>query len=698
VLAAGLLFLLVGGIWGTGGIGTLSGGGGFDAYGSESVRANALLAGPLGRDQADVVVMYSDPDRTVDDPAFAEAVQDAVAQVPLEHVSRIQSFWTNGDPDFVSTDRHSTYVTVQLASADDQENVAHFVAIRDILAAPGLDVKFGGVTAMTQQVNSQTSADIARIEIISVPLLLILLTLVFGSVIAAAMPVALGILAAVGSLAALHMVSLFVELSTFAIQTVTILGLGLAIDYALLIVSRFREELARGQSVDDAIHTTVATAGRAVAVSGLIVCVSLLGLLLFPSRFLQSMGYAGATVVLFAALGSLTVLPALLRVVGRRVNALRIPLPGATRRAAVESDPTEGRWYRIAHAVMRRPILSITALVVALLLVGAPLAGANWARPGEWVLPASADARQVTPTLAAEFDGDPSRIVTAAVTLPAPAESAAMRAELAEYAARLATVPGVTHASVTGTYDQLARISIGYRIDPMSPAAWTLVENLRAQEAPTDAETLLTGMPASRVDIVSMIGANLPWLALWLLAASVVLLFLAFGSLVLPIKSFLMNLLSLSASFGVVIVVFQYGWFVDLFGFTPSGAIDANFPVLILAIAFGLSMDYEVFLLSRIREERLSQPSGDEAIAVATQRTARVITAAAMLMIVVVGGFATSSIALMQMLGIGLTLAVIIDATVVRGLLMPAVMKLLGPWAWWAPAPLARLTRHRIRV
>ncbi|MFI9384975.1 MMPL family transporter [Kutzneria sp. NPDC052558] len=680
VLLLALAFLLVGGAWGAGAPGSLSGGGGFDDPGSESSHADTLLAGQLGRQVTDVVAVYHSDTATVDDPAFAQAVRTAAARVPRTTVTRLETFWSTGSAAFVSADRHSTYVGVQLASADDQTRVTQFKAIQGSFAAPGLTVRFGGMTPMTQQVNQQVGQDIARAELLSVPVLLMLLVVIFGSAVAAGLPLVIGILAAVGSLAVVRGVTLVTDLSTFAINVVSILGLGLAIDYSLLLVNRFREELAAGRSADDAVRRTVATAGRTVAFSGVTVAISLLGLVVFPSKFLQSMGWAGASTVLFAALSSITVLPALLRVLGPRVNALRV------RRLRPAGDVSRGRWYRVAHGVMRRPVASTVGIVVVLVFLGSPFFGVNWARPGDWVLPVGADARAVTQIMAGQFPADPAKIVTGVVEFPGAVDSAQAR----DFARRLAEVPGVTSSAVTGTSGDLARISLGYKADPMSVAASDMIHGIRAVAAPPGARASFTGMPASRVDIVRMIGSGLPWMALFVALVSFVVLFLAFGSVVLPLKSLLMNLLSLSASFGAIKLIFQDGWLSGVLNFVPVGAVDVDFPVLVIAIAFGLSMDYEVFLLSRVREEWVRTGDTTESVAVGLQRTARIITSAALLLVVVVGGFLISGITFMKMLGVGLIIAVLVDATVVRGLLVPATMRLLGKWAWWSPAPLAR--------
>ncbi|MEV4300281.1 MMPL family transporter [Microbispora rosea] len=695
ILLGALLFTVVAGVWGAGVFGRLGGGAGFDDPGSPSTHADRLLAGPLGRHTADVVVLYESEHLTVDDPAFAGPVRRALDAIPREDVVRLESHWSTGAPGFVSHDRHATYVTVQFRSSDDQERVRALRGIRDRFEVPGLTVRFGGVTAMTDQVNSTIARDIGLAEAISVPILLVLLAVVFRSLLAAALPLAVGVVAALGTMAVLRLVTLVADVSTFAIQVVTVLGLGLAIDYALLAVTRFREELGRGESVETAVERTTATAGRTITFSGAVVALSFAGLAVFPSRFLQSMAYAGAATVVLAVLTSLTVLPALLaamghrageKALGRRAGRNGYGHPDGRVRPAVSGE----RWYRLAHAVMRRPRASALAVVAVLVALGLPFLGVNWARPGDWVLPSGADARTVTRELAERFTADPAKVVTAVVEAP----RALSRAALDGYAARLDAVSGVEGASVTGTTGPLARITLGYAMDPMSREAVRMVEDLRAVPPPAGAVASFTGMPASRVDIVDMVVSRLPWMALFVAVVSVALMFLAFGSVILPIKSVLLNLLSLSASFGVVKLIFQDGRLAGLLGFEPVGAVDVNFPVLIVAIAFGLAMDYEMFLLSRVREERERGADPGEAMARGLARTAGVVTSAALLVAVSVAGFAFSGVTLMKMIGVGLVIAVAVDATIVRGLLVPATMRLLGERAWWAPRPLARWWRR----
>jgi uncharacterized membrane protein YdfJ with MMPL/SSD domain len=693
VLVLTVLFVAIAGVWGSGAFGRLTGGAGFEDPSSESSRAEVLLAGSFERNASDVVVLYEHPSWKVDDPAFAEQVMKALSSIPPNEVVRLQSYWSTKDEAYVSGDRHSTYVTLTLPSFDDQQRVEQYKKLRDQLKVSGLTVKFGGITPMTEQVNAQTGRDIALAESMSIPLLILLLVLIFRSAVAAALPLVVGGVVAVGSFAVLRALSPFLDISRFSINVITMLGLGLAIDYALLMVSRFREELAQNNgTVDEAVERTMATAGRTVAFSGVTVAVSLACLIVFPSRFLSSMGYSGMSAVLFAVISTLVVLPALLRIAGHRINKLRIPLPKLrkARAARFGEGETDGRWYKVAHAVMRRPLVSTLAIVLLLLALGSPILGVNWARPGDWVLPIDADARAVTVKLQNNFQSDPSRVITALVKMKESPNSSNVQASLEDYIGRLEMVDGVNSVKLTGVSDSKARLTLGYRVDPQSREAFRMVQELRAEAPPPGDEALFTGMPASRVDIVNMIASRLPWMALFVACVTFVVMFLAFGSVVLPLKSIVMNLLSLSASFGAIKLIFQDGYLAGLLNFVPVGAVDINFPVLIVAMAFGLSMDYEVFMLSRIREEWNRSHDAVESVALGVHRTAKMITSAALLLLVVVGGFILSGITFMKMVGVGLVIAIIVDATIVRGLLVPATMRLLGKWAWWSPKPLAR--------
>ena len=704
VLAAAGLFVVVAVVWGTTVFGRLAGGG-FDDRQSESAKAQTAAEQAFGRDGADVVAIYSSTVRTVDDESFQSAVTKTLEALPKAYVARIIT--AKQHPTMVSADRHSTYVVLQLVGDSDGARQDSYDQIKGQLAAPGLTTLRGGAVPINEDITAQVTKDIGKAESLSTPILIVLLILVFGGLAAASLPLAIGGLAILGAFTALRVISIFTDVSVFAINIVTMLGLGLAIDYGLFVVSRFREELAaRGgerEAVQPALVATMRTAGRTVLFSGLTVALALSALMLFDLTFLRSMGYGGVAAVLVAMTGALTVLPALLAVLGPRVNSLRVRVPGVLRRtpraaagaaladgaAETETTAAHGAWYRIATSVMKRPVLYVVGITAVLLLMGLPFLRVEWGSPDHRALPVGAEARVAGETLDAQFPASGTRPIDAVVTFDRPVTAAA--ADLAAYTERLKSVPGVTGAAVTGSAGDTARVSLTYTADPVSSEGRALVAAVRDVQDPPGAQVLVGGFSAQNADTLAAIGRTLPWAALWIVGGMVVLLFLAFGSVVLPFKAVLMNMLSLSASFGAVVWIFQDGHLSGLLNFTSVGSVEATQPVLMFAIAFGLAMDYEVFLLSRIREEWDRTHDNTRAVALGLERTGRIITSAAALLIVVVGAFATSGVTFIKMIGVGVALAILVDATVVRALLVPATMRLLGRFNWWAPAPLLRV-------
>ncbi|WP_026401281.1 MMPL family transporter [Actinomadura rifamycini] len=689
VLAVAGAALVFAGVWGTGVFGALSPTGGFDTPGSESARAAAIAERDLGRDAADVVVLYRGG-TTVDDPAYRTAVEAALAGLPADEIASTATYWTTRAPQFVSEDRTGTYAVLRLAGADDAEREESYEAVRDDLTrvGGGLTAQVGGAVATNVAINERVSGDIARAELTAMPVLLVLLVLIFGGLVAASLPLLVGGLAILGSFTALHVLTYLTDVSVFAVNITTFLGLGLAIDYGLFMVSRYREEIARRDRAD-ALAATMATAGRTVAVSGVTVAVSLSGLLLFDQNFLRSMGYGGIATVFVCMIGALTVLPALLAVLGPRVNALSFRRRGTNR-----GESGEGWWGRLARSVMRRPVVYAVATVALLLALGAPFLRINWGGVDAKVLPADAEARVVAEALETDYPRNATSPVEAVVT------GTSDRAAIQAYGDRLAALDGVTGAAVTGSNGDggTTRIALAYTADPNSAAARDLVERARDVPPPPGADAHVGGATAAVVDQLASVGATLPLVGLLVGAATFALLFLAFGSVVLPLKAIAMNALSLAAAFGVVVLVFQDGNLSGLLDFTATGAIAPAMPILMLAMLFGISMDYEVFLLSRVREQYDLTGSNTAAVAAGVQRTGAVITSAALLFIVVIGAFATSGITFIKMTGVGMVVAIIVDATVVRALLVPATMRLLGRANWWAPGPLARFYgRYGIR-
>jgi len=692
-----LLFVAFAGAWGTGVFGKLSSGDNFTPPSSQSQHEANVAEQVFGRNDADVVVLYRSATMTVTDPAYRQAVTTALNSLPRADVAKTATYWSTGSPSLVSTDRHSTYAVLQLTGADDAARHQTYDAIKNdlipaSLAASGVTARVGGNVAMEVAINNEVTADIAKAEGFSMPVLLILLLVIFGSLAAASLPVAIGGVAILGSFTVLRLLTMATTVSIYSVNITTILGLGLGIDYGLFMVTRFREELHRQPTVEQAVARTVATAGRTVAVSGVTVAVALTSLMLFPEDFLRSMGYGGVATVAVDVLAALIVLPALLAVLGHRVNSLRI-------RRSVERPPRDessGAWYRLARSVMRRPLVYVTVITIALLALGAPFLRISWGGTDARTLPAASTVRQVSETLDSQFPVNSTDPIEALIT--GPGASAGGSAALASYLHRIDAIPGVTGTQVTGSKGDTTRVDVGYSPAPVSPAARHIVTQIRTLAPPPTSPSLLSGATvlvggttAGLVDELASLGSVLPWMALLVCVSTFVLLFLAFGSVVLPVKAIVMNVLSLGATFGVVVWIFQWGHLSGLLRFTPTGSIDPTMPILMAAVIFGLSMDYEVFLLSRIRE-RYDQ-TGDNTVAVAAglQRTGGVITSLALLLIIVVGAFSASGITFIKLMGVGMIVALLVDATVVRVLLVPATMRLLGRANWWAPRPLRRL-------
>ncbi len=527
-----------------------------------------------------------------------------------------------------------------------------------------------------------------------------LLIVVFGSLVAAGLPFTVALGAIIGSLLVVRLVTQVADVSIFSLNLITGLGLGLGIDYALLVVNRFREEIDAGRDTEDAVVRTVATAGRTVVVSGVTVAVVLASLLFFPQYFLRSFGYAGIAVTLLAVVTTLTALPALLAVLGPRVDRLKVRRGGLAPR-------DEGAWSRIARTVMRRPwpvMLGVTGVLVVLAL---PALSVAFSQVDSRVLPADDPSAIASAVLADRFPGLESAPVE--VILPG---SVGDEAAVTDYAVALSQVPGVTRVTTpsvvvvdgavvgenpqpdTFTAGDDVRLRVVSDVQPRSLAGQQVVRDIRAVPAPTDAR-LVGGAAAQYTDSQTAIAERGVWALLWVGLATVVVLFLYTGSVILPLKAVALNVLSLGATLGVLVWVFQEGHLRSVVGdFTVTGTIDTSTAVLIAVVAFALSMDYEVFLLSRIKEEHDAGRTTEEAVALGLQRSGRIITAAAVLLAVVFASFVTSSVTSIKELGFGVAFAILLDATVVRGLLVPAIMRLAGDWNWWAPAPLAALHRR----
>ena len=653
--------------------------GGFEDPSSESAQELAKEREAFGNKAIDVIAIFSSEDQVASDPEFQAEVEETLAAAPDDRVTSYATFYDTEDPAMVSKDEHATAVYISLEGESQNDFQDSYRAIRPILSESDLDVDFAGPYAVYSDVNEHTKDDLLMAEIVSMPVVLLLSIIIFRSVTAALLPVLVGLVTVVGARAAIAGLNEITEVSIFAPNIITLIGLGLSIDYALFMVSRFREEIAL--SPDDlryALIRTMATAGRTVMFSALTVAAAMSSLLVFPQDFLKSIGYGGIAAVLVAMVAALTVLPATLALLGKRVDSLRVPF--LHRSAAVDSD--HGAWSRLARGVMRRPVLVAAGVVVVLLAVASPFLGVKWGSVDYRVLPPEAAAHQAAERLNTEFGPERS---TANVLVEGADEAA-----VTTYATALEDLPGVVDVRPVDAAGDTTLLRASWESNSQTEESQDLVRDLRDVPSPDGTTALVGGLTADTVDLASSVSSHLPWMALIVVLVMLVLLFLAFGSLILPIKAVAMNFLSITASFGVVTWIFSDGHLADQLGFISAGYLDMTNPIVMLAVLFGLSMDYEVFLLSRIREEWDATGDNDLAVATGLQKTGRIITSAALLLGVVIGAFSLSGVVFMKMIGIGMLIALLVDATVVRALLVPATMKLLGRWNWWAPGPLAR--------
>lgn len=588
----------------------------------------------------------------------------------------------------MSEDRHATYAAITFAAADEDGKMAAYEHVRPALDAPGVTTQVGGVVAFQATADEQVERDLARGEMIAIPAVLILMVLVFGGLVAATMPLLVGVMAILGALTITRLITTVTEVSVFAVNTIMLLGLGMAIDYSLLIVSRFREELASGAQSSWAIARTIETAGRTVLISGLTIASALASLLIFPQAFLRSMGMGGIAAVLVAMLGALIVLPAMLAVLGPRINALRVPLPWHRRRTGTpDATIGHGAWARLARSVMLRPLPYLAVVVGLLTVLTLPFVHAQFSGADERVLPEGTEARVVAERLAADFPGGSAAPIETFIDGASPAQ-------VHSVVGRIETLPGVTDAAQATARGDSALVRVSYAGQRTGEQAHDVVRAIRDLPVPTGSHVLVGGRTAADMDRLDSLGDRLPWMVLLMAAVTLVLLFFAFGSVLLPVKAVLMNAVSIGASFGVLVWVFQDGHLAEWLGFTPTGFLEPSIPILVLAILFGLATDYEIFLLSRIREAWEKTGDNTTAVAAGMQTTGPIITAAALLLGMVVTGFTTGEITLTKMIGVGMIVAIAVDATLIRMVLVPATMRLLGRWNWWAPGPLAAAYRR----
>ncbi len=657
---------------------------GADDPSTESVQAEKRLEDAGFRETA-VLVLVSDA--PVADKATASRIDALETRLRSDpDVASVTGYYDTHSRDFVSRDGDTTYLAVALKATDDKQWQDGAEKIKDDLAGePG--VKVGGPAIAEQEVNQQVEEDLRRAEMLAFPLLFLLSLLFFRSLVAALLPLLVGAVAIVGTFLALRIASEIGSISIFALNLTTGLGLGLAIDYSLFVVSRYREELALSGPGLTAIRRTMATAGRTVLFSSITVAAALASLLVFPQRFLYSMGLGGAMVALLAAAVALIVLPALLAVLGTRINALAPSF--LQRRAEREASEIEGGfWYRLAHWEMRRPIPIVVLTTTVLLALGIPFVAIKFTSPDAQILPEKHSARQVDDVIRAEFPPFRDSPITVLVE-GGKGGSAAAATKVAAELKRTEGIVAVQPPRRLGNGDSVIQgISESSYVSNQSRDTVRAVRDL---PEPSGSTVSVTGGTASFIDFQQSLKEHLPIALAIVIITTLIVLFLMTGSVVLPVKQLLMNFLTLSAVFGILVYVFQDGRLEGLLDYRSQGALEQTMPILLFAVAFGLSTDYGVFLLSRIKEARDSGIENNEAVAVGLERTGRIVTAAALLFSIAIGAFATSEIIFIKQNGVGTALAVLIDALVIRTLLVPSLMALLGNWNWWAPRFLRRL-------
>ncbi|HXY72554.1 MAG TPA: MMPL family transporter [Actinomycetota bacterium] len=699
--------------------------GGWNVPGSESLRVQNLVQQRFGEQAATAIIAIHGSDATVSDPTYRAVlarVNTDVSGVP--HVGAI--LWAN-DREFVSADGHTTYLVVGLTGDQNQTLVtARAVALaaaRDVPA--GFKVETGGASAFYNRFNDISKEGLAKAEEASFPITLAVLLLAFATVVAAGLPLLLAIVSLVVTLGALYFLAGITNMSVYVTNTASVIGIGVGIDYALFVVTRFREELRRGRSVADAIPLTLATSGRAVTLSGLTVIIALFGMFLVNVQAFRSMAIGSMSVVAVAVLGALTLIPALLRLLGHRVNALKIPW------LSRQASPGTGFWHQWAMAVMRRPWTYTIACLVVLLTLAAPLFSMRMGQSGPKTLPPGEGPRVANEMLAAGFGAGVTGPVSIVVTTPGGATTPANLATIDRLSRALQADPGT--ASVTSlttlvpgasvsTYERLyaggptnvpaplartigslvdwkngagmTRVTVVGKASPETRQAESFVQGIRDDVIPAAGlagRAIVGGETAFNLDLEHAITGTLPFMVLTVLALSFILLTMAFRSLILPLKAIVMNLLSVGAAYGLMTAIFQWGWGQSVLGFTSEGNISLFVPMFLFCILFGLSMDYEVFLMTRIREEYYRTGSNELAVARGLESSARPITSAALIMVTVFAAFASSRLLPFKEMGFGLAAAVFIDATIVRTVLVPAAMKLMGDWNWWMPRWLDRL-------
>ena len=657
--------------------------GGYSNPNSDSYQVYNYLNKNLNVADPNIVVVVDSGNLPITDPTVAAKVQmleTEMAKAP--GVTKVFSYWnTGGEKTLAASDGKAAYILVygggEAFTPESQEMGDYFQKNFDG-KRDGLTLYSGGVGVVGNAINKKIADDLKIAEAISIPLTFILLVFVFGAMAASAMPLIVGISAILGAFFLLYLISLVTSVSVYALNLTTGMGLGLGIDYALLIVNRFREELHRGKSVEDSIVDTMASAGKTVFYSGLTVLVTLFSLTFFPLPFLKSFGYAGVSVVAIAVAGALFGLPPILAMLGKRIDK------GVVRKSAI-AHKDEGRWAQTARLVMKRPVAVVLLSLIVLGIMAAPIKNIAFSQGDARILPASNSAAVATAIQESRFE---SNIATIDILV---LDGANKEDEISSYIEKIKGVSGIVSVAAPKNIGNDIQITAYNSMLPRSPEAQQLIHNLRDLPAPTG--TLIGGVAADYTDTQDGISQTLPLALGWIAISVLILLFVFTGSIILPIKAVLLNIMSLAATMGVMTWIFVDGnlqWLVG--SFTVTGTLDTSIVILIFVVVFGLSMDYELFLLSRIREEHLLGKSNIESVATGLQRSARIITAAAVLLAVVFAAFVTSGVTSIKMMGFGVAFAVVLDATLIRALLVPALMRLLGERNWWAPKAMQRFT------
>jgi putative drug exporter of the RND superfamily len=684
-----VLIVFIVGILAAGGIGSLSfsklDSGGYSDLNSDSAKAYEYLTDKFKVQEPAAILVIDTGDRTVNDPAVvAEAAALEAKVKSVSNVDRTLSYWTTGGaPSMKAADDKAAFLFI-FSSPDSNdwaalEKIGKEVQEKFDGKQGNFTVYASGAGVITNAINSKIKEDLLLAEAIAIPLTFILLIFVFGAMVASAMPLVVGVSAILGSFFIIFLFTLFTDVSVFALNLITGLGLGLGIDYALLIVNRFREELHAGKSVDESVITTVATAGKTVFYSGLTVLVTMASLLLFPLNFLKSFGYAGVAVISLAVVGALIPLPALLAILGHKIDK------GVIRKAGIVPSE-DGRWARTARTVMKRPVPVVIGSLLVLGILAAPITNIAFASVDARVLPKSDPAAVASTVIEQRFtglEGTPIEVV-----IP---NGKGKEIEINNFLARVQGVYGISRVGQIEYFGNDVRVQVISSQQSRTLDAQRIIHDIRALPVPEG--TLIGGAAADFTDSQDGIARALPWALGWIALTVFILIFVFTGSIILPIKAVLLNAMSLVATLGAVTWIFIDGHLKWLVGdFTVTGTVDTGSIILIAVVVFGLSMDYELFLLSRIREEHLEGKSNVESVAKGLQRSARIITAAALLLAVVFAAFMSSGVTSIKMLGFGVAFAVLLDATLVRALLVPALMRLFGERNWWAPKSLQRFT------